>query len=404
MRNRLRVIGGVCAALVVASTGAVVASTAPAGASQGISGNVIKVGGIYDSTSFTGALAGFQARIDRANRTHELGKYKIDLVSMSDDTGNPQTDLTDTQNLVQRQRVFAIAPTVTAGFGTASAQVAANGQVPYFGAGFTDAFCKPNTWGLGPTGCAIGGTYTNGIAISQVAHAVGKPVNRLRWAFVGLDIPTGTQADDAYAGLAKSQGGNVVYNQAIIPVSVGNVAPIVSAVEATKPDVIWIIAGAQAIALKTAFKANGFSGALVDNALYAPGLLNIQAVASAVDNTYVEATTPVLEQPTPYVKQMVADYKAAGKPASAITFGGEYAYMVADDMVAALKRVAPNFSKVHALLQSGFTYVPQVGGAPVRFPFMFDASTNCGSTVKAVGSVYKVVTPFQCSTKYYKNP
>ena len=142
---------------------------------------------------------------------------------------------------------------------------------------------------------------------------------------------------------------------------------------------------------------------LVDNALYAPGLLNIQVLASAIDNTYVEATTPVLEQPTPYVKQMVADYKADGKPSSAITFGGEYAYMVADDMIAALKRVAPNFSKVHALLQNGFTYVPKVGGSPIKYPFMFDASTNCGSTVKAVGSVYTVVTPLQCSTKYYKN-
>jgi ABC-type branched-subunit amino acid transport system substrate-binding protein len=396
-------MAGVCAALATAGIGTVVAGPAPAGAAQGINGNIITVGGIYDSISFAGALAGFQARIGRANRTHELGKYKIDVTSMSDDQGNAQTDLTDTQTLVQRQKVFAIAPTVTAGFGTASAQVAAKGQVPYFGAGFTNAYCKPNTWGLGPTGCAIGGTYTNGIAISQVAHAVGKPVNKLRWAFVGLDIPTGTQADDAYAGLAKSQGGKVVYNEAVIPASVGNVAPIISAVEATKPDVIWIIAGSQAIALKTAFKASGFSGALVDNALYAPGLLSIQAVASAVDNTYVEATTPVLEQPTPYVKQMVADYKAEGKPASAITFGGEYAYMVADDMVAALKRVAPNFSKVHALLQGGFTYVPKVGGAPVKFPFNFDASTNCGSTVEAVGSVYKVVTPFQCSTKYYKD-
>ena len=85
-------------------------ASASAATAQGISGNTIKVGGVFDSTTFSGTQAGFMARVDRANKTDELGKYKIDVVGIDDDTANPTTDLTDVQNLVERQGVFAIAP------------------------------------------------------------------------------------------------------------------------------------------------------------------------------------------------------------------------------------------------------------------------------------------------------
>ena len=41
---------------------------------QGISGTTIKVGGIFESADFPGTQQGFEARIDRANKDHELGK------------------------------------------------------------------------------------------------------------------------------------------------------------------------------------------------------------------------------------------------------------------------------------------------------------------------------------------
>jgi hypothetical protein len=92
--------------------------TSPASAStvQGISGDTISVGGVFDSTDWAGTEAGFMARIDRANKDDELGKYKIKLVAMDDDQANPTTDLTDVQNLIERDHVFALAPVVTEGF------------------------------------------------------------------------------------------------------------------------------------------------------------------------------------------------------------------------------------------------------------------------------------------------
>jgi hypothetical protein len=140
---------------------------------------------------------------------------------------------------------------------------------------------------------------------------------------------------------------------------------------------------------------------VIDSALYAPGLLQESAAAaSALEGTYVEATMPVIEQGTPYVKQMESDYEAAGMTTTDITFGGEYAYMAADDMIALLKKIAPNFGDVGSALQNGFSYSPPSGGSPINYPFMYDAPTNCGSTVKVENGKYVTVTPYACSTSY----
>jgi ABC-type branched-subunit amino acid transport system substrate-binding protein len=368
---------------------------------QGISGTTIKVGGIFENTDFPGTQQGFEARIDRANKDHELGKYTIQLVGMEDDAQNPATDLSDVQSLVERQGVYAVAPIVSAGFSASSAEFLQQKGIPYFGAGFTNGFCLPYTIQTSVVGCAIGGSYFNTSPIDLVAKALGKPVSQLTWAFVGEAIPTGTQADNDYADAAKLGGGKVVYNQAVVPVTGGNLGPIVNAVEATKPDVVWVVAGSQAIAMKGAFKASGYTGALVDSDSYAPGLLQESpAVATALNGTYVVTTTPVLEQKTPFVQQMINDYTAAGIPSKDITFGGEYGYMTADNMIALLKKIAPNFGAVESTLKNGFSYSPTTGGSPINYPFMFDAPTNCSSVLKVVNAVYTTATPFGCSTSY----
>jgi hypothetical protein len=174
---------------------------------QGINGDTITVGGVYDSTDWAGTEAGFMARIDRANKDHELGKYKIKLVALEDDQANPSTDLTDVQNLIERDHVFALAPVITEGFEQPPATFAADHDVPYFGAGFSPGFCKPYTWGYSFTGCDIGGGYYGTQPIASVARALGKPVKSLRWALVGLDVPTGPAADASYARVIKADGG-----------------------------------------------------------------------------------------------------------------------------------------------------------------------------------------------------
>jgi hypothetical protein len=176
----------------------------------------------------------------------------------------------------------------------------------------------------------------------------------------------------------------------------------VNSVEATKPDVVMAQLAVQAIAFEGALEASGFPGAALNEALYSPGLLKIKALATPLNNTYVITTTPVLEEKTPYVKQMEKDYAAEGLSTSSITFGGEYGYTTADMMIAMLKKVAPNFGSLHSVIEKGFKYTPALGGTPLNYPFMFNAPDDCSSVVKIEGDVYVPVAKFQCSTKYLK--
>ena len=381
--------------------------SAVAGAVQGVNGDTIKVGGVFDSTTFSGTQAGFMARVDRANNSGELGKYKIDVVGIDDDTANPTTDLTDVQNLIERQGVFAVAPVVGEGFQQASATFATSHQTPYFGAGFVPAFCAPNTWGVSESGCAIGGDYVDIEGPLQLAKALGIPVSKFRVAFAGLAIPDGATADAAYADVVKHYGGKVVYNQASIPVSGGNLAPIVNSIEATKPNIIWPVVGAQAIGFEAAVSASGYTGAIVDSALYSPGLLKIASVASAINHTYHIASTPVLESGSPWVKQLEKDYVASGQSASAVTFGGLYGYMTADLMIAAFKKAIAEHeltgTGIHSIMEKGFTFTsPEAGGYSYKYPFMFNAPDDCASVVYVEGTVYQIKAPQVCSTKYLK--
>jgi hypothetical protein len=114
-------------------------------------------------------------------------------------------------------------------------------------------------------------------------------------------------------------------------------------------------------------------------------------------------TTPILESQSPFVVQMGKDYKAAGYSPSSITFGGEYAYMTADLMVAALKKVAPNFGNLHNQMLKGFTYAsPNKGSQNYKYPFMFNASINCGGVVYVEGTVFQVKVPQVCSNSWIK--
>src|SRR5690242_16520396 len=89
--------------VVVLATGSLIALSGGAQAvaprAQGISGNTIKVGGMFDSLSFSGADDGFNARISRANKTKELGKYKIDYIGSTDVASSTDKALSTTQSL-----------------------------------------------------------------------------------------------------------------------------------------------------------------------------------------------------------------------------------------------------------------------------------------------------------------
>lgn len=387
----------------LASTGAV--AVAPRQV-QGIDGTKIKVGGLVEAISFGGAEDGFKARINRANEKHELGKYSIDYIGSTDPgQGNVDKALSASQSLVERDQVFAVAPVLTVSMQQSVGTYLASKKVPYFGGGFTQAFCSPNTYGLSFIGCAIGAKYGYTTQVESVAKAMGKSTKSLKWAIVALAQPDGEQIVKDYTKQVHATGGKVVYNKAVIPPGGGgDLQPFVSAVMDTKPDVVWVLASSEVLGFTSAMKAAGYTGQMLNSAFYLPGLLpKISSMADALEGSLVATNTPTLEANSPFVKQMVTDYEAIGKDQSAISFGGEFGYQSADLMVAMLKKVAPNFDKVVPTVSKGFKYQPQAQAAPLTWPAVYEVGGNCITTVKvASGGVYDIAAPWFCGGKKIK--
>jgi len=370
-------------------------STAQSAPVKPVSGNVIKVGGIIDALSFHGADDGFKARIARANKDKELGDYTIDYLGSTDAGSAADKALSTAQDLVTRQGVYAVAPVISTGAQASFAQFMQQQQKPYFGAGFTSAFCLPYQYGLSPLGCAVNGSQFSSQNTDAIAKALGKEVKDLKWAFIGLDIPDGQATVDRFSLGVKAKGGDVVYAQAALPQGGGgDLQPAVSAVMATNPDVVIPLAGAEVLGFKTAMKNAGYSGALADFALYGPGNLDIEVVANALEGTYVVATVPTLEEGLPYAKQMQQDYTDAG--GAAITFGGEYAYLSADMMIAAMKNAGPPFTSVIDNAIQGWDFTPANGAAPVSYPQDWDAAATCNTVLKTTNKTFVVAEPFSC--------
>ena len=142
---------------------AMVSLSGPASAiapgAQGIDGNTIKVGGMNDELQFSDVNDGFNARITRANKTKELGKYKIDYIGSTDVATNPDKAMSTTQNLIEREHVWAVAPVVSVGFQQAS-DVRGRKAGPVLRRRLPNAFCSPNIYGLSPLGLRSENKYS----------------------------------------------------------------------------------------------------------------------------------------------------------------------------------------------------------------------------------------------------
>ena len=103
---------------------------------RGISGNVIRIGGIGTNTvggqhTLPGLTDGARARFERANREGGVAGYTFDYVSFKDDAASPDKARTAVQDLVEGEKVFAVVPYVTAN--ASNADYLNSQKVPYFG-------------------------------------------------------------------------------------------------------------------------------------------------------------------------------------------------------------------------------------------------------------------------------
>ncbi|CUU56656.1 ABC-type branched-chain amino acid transport system, substrate-binding protein [Parafrankia irregularis] len=404
MRRRSRLWGlGLAASLaaaVLAGCGGSGSGGSESSNARGIEGRTIKIGGLVEQRAFGGADDGFKARIDRANSTKELGDYTIDYLG-STDPGQGAVDkaLATTQSLIDRDDVYAVAPVLTTSFQQSVANYAVARKVPYFGGGFTPAFCSPNQYGFSTIGCYISADYGYTTPVEGVAKALGKKPDQVRWAVVSLAQPDGQKLADNYRKLIETVNGKVVYSEATVPPGGGgDLQPFVSAVMDSKPDAVWLLLGSEVLGFSSAMKAAGYTGALVNSSFYLPGTLQkVPTVAAALEGAIVSTNTPVLESNSTYIQQLEKDFKAIGKSADDVTFGALSGYQAADMMIAMMKKVAPDFGDLVSTIGKGFKYEPGRDAAPVSWPEAFDGSVGCNTVLRVENGSYKIVAPYSCT-------
>jgi ABC-type branched-subunit amino acid transport system substrate-binding protein len=174
-------LAGLALVLVCAGCGNSLSSSSAGGSgAPGVTASTITVGSIADvtgilSSDFAPAVDGVRAYFSMVNAAGGVDGRKLDLAYAKDDQGNPTTDLTVAQELVQQDHVFAVVGVATPFFGAAS--YLAHQGVPTFG------YQVSTDWSDGPS---LYGDYGSYLDFSSGAMSDAYLANQLHATSVGV--------------------------------------------------------------------------------------------------------------------------------------------------------------------------------------------------------------------------
>ncbi len=411
-------IGATCGALILALVGcssssksstqtATTGAAAQAGSSaagQGVTSDQILIGGVASLTSpqgpvFPGADTGAQAAFEAVNRQGGINGRKIKYI-FKDDGSNPSTNLTDIQQLVLQDHVFAMAPVTSEVFLPGASDFLKNQNVPFTGWGFQPGFCG-NPAGFGFNGCLVSTNVANLAILGPLSKVLPKGASL---AFIADNTTSGQSAIKQAQTAADSYGFKMVYSKAILPIDnpVTDFSPYVSALVGSHADLIVTDSGSFAndVGLDGALKAAGYKGPTMNFVTYVPGLLTSSpSVASAINGAYTNIQFAPQEQGGPAVAQIEKDLVAIGqKPL--ISIGVATSYWSAELMIAMLKDVGRDLTPDNFMkkINGGFNWTPSPSGGvgPVSFPQDHSDPAPCAALVVASGQVYKSAAPLEC--------
>jgi len=381
-------------------------------AAAGTSKAPIVVGGDGDLSISQGVSQGFEAGIYRFNKAGGLDGRKIKYEGFLDDAFSPATNLSNAQQLVQKDHVFAVVPFVGQEAGAATGQFLATQHIPFIGWSTNAAFDAEPKWGLGVNGNQGNPQVQGATGMLQVIAAQHdqKDPSKVKMALIANNVSGAIIANQALAGVAKREGIDVTYAQApIAPIGTTNYAPYAQAIMSSGANTVYeVLAAADSIGLAAALKAANFKGMIVNGVTYYPGqLASSPNEAAALNGVYVENEFPVDEEHTAATNQALKDFKAIGQPAAMPSgaAAGYWSAIVFEQMLKATLARVHDISKVTPLaLQQTVTGSkswaykdPIAGGIGTEtFPAAETNPTGCGALVKTVGTSFKLVEPYKC--------
>jgi branched-chain amino acid transport system substrate-binding protein len=385
------------------------------GLTQGVTSTQIKVGCIYTSGDYAGYVDGINARFAQANKKGIAGR-KLTLVPCSDDTGGVQSDVQETQQLVNQSQVFSVL-SLTEYMLSGSTNYMTSHQVPYFGWGFNPGFCGYR-WGFGWNGCLspillptsnpLHNVVAGSLAEAMI-QASGMPASKVRFAAQAENSPSGTSGNAQYVALFKKLGSKVVYNEANFPTTSTGIdyTPYVQAITAAKPNLVYISTPFADVApMAAALKAGGYTGDIMDFVTYNPGLLASSAqLASSLQGEFTNSQVVPQEGGGAWVNQELAGLKAIGKPAF-LTLGASIGYAEANTLVEMLQAVGKNLNtktfdqKVNGGSFTSYKTAPSGSPGKLLWPAAHFIPADCAAVLKVSGTNYTTSEPFKCYSSY----
>jgi ABC-type branched-subunit amino acid transport system substrate-binding protein len=398
------------------STGSTSGSSSPAqgGSSSAATGSPILIGGQGDLVGAPGVADGFDARIAAANKAGGIDGHPIKFVGMLDDAFSPQTNLTNSQKLVESNNVVAIAPYISEICTSAGTGFLERNKTPFIGWSVCGGWIG-NKWGIGINGAqsdiavqSEGGMLQLASAMEKMASLNVKRPSDIKLAVIGFNTAGGQFATAALSAAARAVGIDVVYSKAPIPQTTTNFAPYGQAVIGSGANAVYEITDAPlSVGLSAALKAAGFKGFAVNGVTYLPGqLASNPSEEAGLNGVGVESEFPVNEDNSSAARAAEQQLAADGKPAL-LTTGVSIGYWSGDVLVKLLQATAKRVgagsitgTAIQATAAAGWTYTGGLG--TMTYPAAWTYPTGCGTLVQEQGTSYKLLEPYTCTPKYAK--
>ena len=363
---------------------------------RGINDETIKIAVIKSGNVFQDLEIGVEARIFRLNENGGVNSRKLEIVKVIDDSGSEETLKSAVEDIVD-QDIFAIILLSTA-TSPAVTDILAENNMPFFGWGFTEGFCEPNKWGFGFNGCmnlATSSANSENLDTSSLS---------LLSIFYGrvpqvISITTSDSAGTAVTLQNETLWGDNLVKSIQLEDDI-SAAAILEEINSLEADVLLVSIGLDAtVAIKRELIDN-FSGMVVDDVTYLPGILQDYEIATELEGGYVFSQVPPQEEYRGATTEIMTGLSQIDGPqiySQAISVG----YWSTDLLVAILNSIEGEVS-VKSFFEKanieGYLYSPEFSGGPCPFQtaLSHQGSSGGAALLQVRGGVFRPVVNFNC--------
>ena len=373
---------------------------------RGVTETIVRIGIIKTADVFNDVEVGVEARILRDIGEENPEIRDIEIVNVIDDEGDSSKTLEAAQKMVEQDIFALVLASVSAD--KAVTDYLAEQNVPFFGWGFLEGFCYPNKWGFSFNGCLNG--YTSGVpgATPDDGSLRLTEIFYGRQPTLGL-VTSSDDAGDAMESLMREVwGSNLLSVVRVSPSQESEIADyVLNEINSYDPDILFLsLSLSQTLQSKEQLIAS-FSGMVVDDVTYLPGILREYQNSKKLEGGYVFTQFPPQEEYRQATTRIATDLENINGPliySQAISLG----YWSTDLLIQLLKEVGEKLDTrtfFNAANIQGIVYDPGFSGGPCALMTALVHQDPSGgmSLLQVRGGVFRPVVDFNCPDRYWED-